>query len=83
MATMKLEPDIDRAAISGRSTSPRLGSNTPAAIGSATSLTLEGLQSFLPTRVASQLDWLANSGGALLGALPPAALSRLRGFGSR
>ncbi len=45
-----------------------------AAIGSATSLTLEGLQSFLPTRVASQLDWLANSGGALLGALAAVAL---------
>src|SRR6266545_8057052 len=31
-ATMKLEPDIDSAAISGRSTSPKAGSNTPAAI---------------------------------------------------
>src|SRR6266498_3213616 len=37
-ATRKLEPDMDRAAISGRSTSPKAGSNTPAAIGSATEL---------------------------------------------
>src|SRR5215475_9832132 len=37
-ATMKLEPDIARAAISGRSTSPSAGSNTPAAIGSAIEL---------------------------------------------
>ncbi len=37
-ATMTLEPDIDRAAISGRSTSPNDGSNTPAAIGSAIAL---------------------------------------------
>jgi hypothetical protein len=32
-ATRKLEPDIDSAAISGRSTSPNAGSKTPAAIG--------------------------------------------------
>jgi P-type Cu2+ transporter len=31
-ATRKLEPDIDSAAISGRSVSPKLGSKTPAAI---------------------------------------------------
>jgi len=37
-ATMRLDPDIDRAAISGRSTSPNDGSNTPAAIGSAIAL---------------------------------------------
>ncbi len=37
-ATMKLEPDIDNAAISGRSTRPNAGSNTPAAIGIATEL---------------------------------------------
>jgi hypothetical protein len=37
-ATRKLEPDMVRAAISGRSTSPKAGSNTPAAIGSATEL---------------------------------------------
>jgi hypothetical protein len=32
-ATMKLDPDIDRAAISGRSRSQKAGSNTPAAMG--------------------------------------------------
>jgi hypothetical protein len=37
-ATRRLDPDIERAAISGRSTSPKAGSNTPAAIGSATEL---------------------------------------------
>jgi hypothetical protein len=37
-ATRKLEPDMDRAAISGRSTSPNAGSKTPAAIGRATEL---------------------------------------------
>lgn len=37
-ATMMLEPDIDRAAISGRSTSPIEGSKTPAAMGRATEL---------------------------------------------
>lgn len=34
-ATIRLDPDIDNAAISGRSTSPTTGSNTPAAIGNA------------------------------------------------
>jgi hypothetical protein len=37
-ATSRLEPDIDRAAISGRSTSPNAGSKTPAAIGIAIAL---------------------------------------------
>jgi len=37
-ATRTLEPDMDRAAISGRSASPNAGSKTPAAIGSATEL---------------------------------------------
>ena len=37
-ATMMLDPDIDSAAISGRSTRPREGSNTPAAIGKAMTL---------------------------------------------
>ncbi len=36
MATRKLEPDIDRAAISGRRVSPKAGSKTSAAMGSAT-----------------------------------------------
>src|SRR5690242_625752 len=37
-ATRKLDPDMDRAAISGRSTSPNAGSKTPAAMGSAIAL---------------------------------------------
>ncbi len=37
-ATRRLEPDIDSAAISGRSTRPKAGSNTPAAMGRATEL---------------------------------------------
>jgi hypothetical protein len=37
-ATRKLDPDIDSAAISGRSTSPKAGSKTPAAIESASAL---------------------------------------------
>lgn len=36
---------------------------------SATALGLEALQSLLPERVPSRLDWLANTAGALLGAL--------------
>lgn len=34
---------------------------------SALSFSLEGVQSFLPARVPSLLDWLSNSAGALLG----------------
>src|SRR2546425_13347882 len=37
-ATSRLEPDIDSAAISGRSTSPNEGSKTPAAMGMAIAL---------------------------------------------
>ena len=39
------------------------------ACGSAVSLGLESLQGFLPDRVASRADWLANTAGTLLGAL--------------
>ncbi|MBU6272069.1 MAG: VanZ family protein [Betaproteobacteria bacterium] len=37
--------------------------------GSAAALGLEALQTLLPGRVPSRLDWLANSAGALIGAL--------------
>jgi hypothetical protein len=37
-ATKKLDPDIDKAATSGRSTNPKAGSNTPAAMGRAIAL---------------------------------------------
>lgn len=36
---------------------------------SATALSLEALQSLLPGRVPSRMDWLANTAGALIGAL--------------
>jgi hypothetical protein len=37
-ATIRLDPDMEMAAISGRSTSPKAGLNTPAAMGSAIAL---------------------------------------------
>lgn len=37
-ATMAEEPDMDSAAISGRSMSPKAGTNTPAAMGRAMAL---------------------------------------------
>jgi hypothetical protein len=37
-ATIRLEPDMDSAAISGRRTSPKTGSKTPAAMGRAMAL---------------------------------------------
>jgi VanZ family protein len=40
------------------------------------SFTLESLQSFLPVRVPSQVDWLCNSLGGLMGALLAAVLER-------
>lgn len=44
--------------------------------GSAMSILLESLQNYLPGRVPSRLDWIANSAGALLGALSAAAWAR-------
>ncbi len=38
-------------------------------LASTVSLALEAAQAFLPARVPSRLDWLANTAGALLGAL--------------
>ena len=45
-------------------------------LASAWSLALESLQSFLPARVPSQVDWLTNSLGGLIGALLAAVLER-------
>ena len=41
--------------------------------GCALSFTLEALQSFIPVRVPSRLDWIANTAGTLAGALAHAA----------
>ncbi len=54
---------------------------TPAAItaivlASALSLLLEAAQGYLPARVPSRLDWLANTGGAAIGAIAVALWSR-------
>lgn len=40
------------------------------------SLTLEGVQSYLPARVPSLLDWLANSAGGVVGSLMGGLLNR-------
>jgi VanZ family protein len=48
---------------------PALAILAATAAGCLLSLVLEALQSFLPSRIASNLDVLSNTGGALLGAL--------------
>jgi VanZ family protein len=45
------------------------------AVAAATSVLLESAQSYLPARIASNVDVLANSAGAALGALAGAALA--------
>jgi VanZ family protein len=50
---------------------------------SALSLSLEAAQSWLPGRVPSILDWLANSAGAAVGALLGATLNRAGQAGDR
>lgn len=44
------------------------------------SLLMEGLQSYLPQRVASREDWLLNTAGAAVGALLALALARAGGL---
>jgi VanZ family protein len=51
--------------------------------GSATALGLEALQTLLPGRVPSRLDWLANSAGTLIGALAAPMGERLVSEGQR
>jgi len=59
-----------------------LGTAIAAAL--AFSLTLEALQSYLPTRAASNIDLLCNAAGAALGAaLAPTLLARLDGLSLR
>jgi VanZ family protein len=51
--------------------------------GSAAAVSLEALQSLLPNRVPSRLDWLANTAGAWLGALLSPLGARLAARGQR
>ncbi|MFO1197290.1 MAG: VanZ family protein [Burkholderiaceae bacterium] len=53
------------------------------AAAGALSFVLEALQSFIPDRVASRADWLANTAGALAGALGALALRPPRRWGDR
>jgi VanZ family protein len=59
----------------------RTGRSSPlllAAVSSSLlSLVLEGLQSYLPSRVPSNVDWALNTGGALAGAVAAVGLERL------
>ncbi|MCE1250505.1 MAG: VanZ family protein [Comamonadaceae bacterium] len=59
-----------------RSGWPRAAWALAALAGALLSLGMECLQIYLPQRVASNLDWLLNSGGSLLGALLAALLER-------
>ena len=58
---------------------PRVTVVTAVLLGCGLSFLLEALQSHLPQRVPSQLDWLANTAGAALGACL-AVLSRGRAW---
>ena len=49
----------------------------PLLAGAVLSLLMEGLQSYLPQRVASKEDWILNTLGAALGAGATLALDRL------
>jgi len=49
-------------------------------LASSLSLTMEFLQSYLPSRVASREDWLLNTGGAWMGLAVTLALERLGGI---
>lgn len=53
----------------GRSIGPWRGALLAVALSSGLSLSLEWLQGFLPLRIPSNVDWLLNTAGALLGAV--------------
>jgi VanZ family protein len=59
----------------------RTGRTSPILLAAVTSsllsLVMEGLQSYLPSRVPSNVDWVLNTGGALAGAVAAAGLERL------
>jgi VanZ family protein len=63
---------------SARSLPSSRGTAVAIAVGSAAvlSLSMEALQSYLPERVASNVDFALNTGGALVGALVAAGLER-------
>jgi hypothetical protein len=60
---------------------PWLAMVLAALAGTLLSLTLESLQSYLPTRVPSLLDFSANAGGAVLGGAIGALVGRFRAGG--
>ena len=64
-----------------RRSSPWAGLAVVTVGASLLSLSLEAVQSYLPGRVPSLLDWLANTAGAALGAGLGTALGRLGGHG--
>ena len=53
----------------GRSIGPWRGAVLAVVLSSGLSLSLEWLQGFLPLRIPSNVDWLLNTAGALLGAV--------------
>lgn len=64
-------------ALSRESWRPWLAFTTAVAVGVLLSFGLEFLQNFLPNRVPSNLDWMLNSLGALMGACAGGLLLRL------
>lgn len=58
------------------------GALAAAASAAALSLALEAVQTFLPARIASNVDFLANAAGALLGALAAPLFAPTRLFGA-
>ena len=60
-----------------RSGKPRLAVPLAFLAGTLLSLCMEFLQIYLPRRVPSNLDWVLNSGGTLIGALLAALLEKL------
>lgn len=59
-----------------RGASPAKRIATSVVIGAAISFAMEWLQMYIPSRVASSLDLLANTGGALLGGILATGLAR-------
>ena len=62
---------------------PARGAGAAALAGTLLSLAMESLQMFLPIRIASNVDLLANGLGALVGALAALLLGPTRALGAR